>query len=551
MRFADDRRRNRDRSGTSCPVLARAQSATARETRSCWRAHPPRDGGRLDSSWRPISVTEPADLTVAELLQEYAARRLSPIDAVESCLARIDRLEPKVGAVLTLLPEGSLEAAQRSSARWRRGEARPLDGVPYGLKDIIDTRGIRTTGGSALYESRVPDKSATVHKRLERSGAVLVAKLQTFEFAAGANSATSNPWDPERTAAGSSSGPAAAVASRELPFAIGTDTSGSITVPSAFVGITGMKPTYGRVPRSGVMPLSWTLDHVGPMARTAVDVGLCLQAIGGWDNGDPMSSRAPMPRFAATIDAGVRGLRIGLPEDWFLERCDPEVRTAVLAAARDLEGEGAVVVSVGLPATRQIPVHAVELTITYAELAAVHSGTLSRFREYGPEFQRLLTRSQFVLASDYLQALRTRHLLQRDFERVFASVDALLVPGAVCVAPRHDHMIARLGPDEVPLLDVITRTTAIFDITGLPTLTMPSGFSSDGLPMAVSIAARPFSEGTCLRIGSAYQRVTAHHERVPELVRRDRDSAHTRSPTRPRPPVVEYPVSTSTLDSIW
>ncbi len=494
-------------------------------------------------------MSQLADLGVAELLDVFRTGQASPIDAVESCLDRIERLDGQVKSVLTLLPDLARKAAEESTARWMRGDPRPLEGVPYGLKDIIATAGIRTTGGSALYSTWLPSQNATLVDRLNDAGAVLTAKLYTFEFAGGANATTCNPWDLERTAAGSSSGSATAVAARELPLTVGTDTGGSIAIPAAFVGISGLKPTYGRIPRTGIMPLSWTLDHAGPMTRSALDAALALQVMAGQDNGDPNSGSNPVPDYVASIDDGVKGLRVGVPSDWFFDICDPEIAEATHAAIRDLAGAGATVHEVALPSTHQVQLHAIELTVTYAEMTSLHSPTFSRLEEYGPEYQRLLTRGQFVQSADYLQALRARHLVQLDFERAFDDVDVVVVPGCVCVAPRHDRMVAKIGNQDMPLLEVVSRTTAVFDIVGLPTITIPSGLDREGLPMGVAIAARPYDEVTMFRAAHAYQQLTDHHKAMPSIVSADSSAEH--APTARATGVIEYPVVTAIKDNVW
>jgi aspartyl-tRNA(Asn)/glutamyl-tRNA(Gln) amidotransferase subunit A len=496
-------------------------------------------------------MSELADLGVADLLQAYRTRAASPLEAVSSCLDRIDRLDGRLNAVLTLLVERALDSARESTDRWMRGNPRPLEGIPYGLKDIIATAGIRTTGGSALYADWIPGENATLVDRLEASGAILLAKLYTFEFAGGANATTCNPWDLERTAAGSSSGSVVAVAGRELPLTVGTDTGGSIAIPAAFAGVTGLKPTYGRVPRTGIMPLSWTLDHAGPIARSTLDAALALQAMAGWDPRDPTSGTAAVPDYTTPIERGVEGLRIGVPTDWFFDVCDPEIAAATHQAIRELERAGAVVREVALPSTRQVQLHAIELTVVYAEMSSLHSATFDRLEAYGPEFQRLLTRGQFVHAADYLHALRARHLVQRDFEHAFDSVDALIVPGCVCVAPRHDHMAAKIGDQELPLLDVISRTTAVFDITGMPTITIPSGLDRQGLPMGIAVATRPYDEVTCFQIAHAYQQLTGHHQLTPPVVEADAAAPHPAGPRSDGPGVVEKPILTATKDNIW
>ncbi|MCI0678373.1 MAG: amidase, partial [Actinobacteria bacterium] len=265
---------------------------------------------------------------MAEFLREFADRTVSPVEALVSVLGRIDRLEPKVGAILTLCWEQALESARESERRWMSGQARRLEGVPYGLKDIIETSGIRTTGGSRMYESHVPSRDAAVARRLREAGGILVAKLQTFEFASGANAVTSNPWDLERTAAGSSSGSGAAVAARELPLAIGTDTGGSVAIPASFVGITGLKPTYGRVPRSGVFPLSWTLDHICPMTRSAEDAAIVMEVISGQDPDDPSSGRSRVPEYRKHLYIDLSTVTVGVPSDWFFDIINPDVEAA-------------------------------------------------------------------------------------------------------------------------------------------------------------------------------------------------------------------------------
>jgi aspartyl-tRNA(Asn)/glutamyl-tRNA(Gln) amidotransferase subunit A len=494
-------------------------------------------------------VNSLADLSAADLLDAYRDGQASPADALEACLDRIDAVDSSIGAVLTLLVERSRAQAKESTRRWAAGQARPLEGVPYGLKDIIATAGIRTTGGSPLYASYVPQTSATLASRLEAAGAVLVAKLQTFEFAAGSNATTSNPWDIQRWAAGSSSGPAAAVAGYELPLTIGTDTGGSIAIPAAFCGIVGLKPTFGRIPRTGIMPLSWTLDHAGPMTRTALDSALALQVMAGHDPADPTSATAPVDDYTGRIGAGLDGLRLGVPTDWFFDVCDPQVERATRAAISLLTEHGATAKEVAFPSTHLVDLHAMELTIVYAEAASLHEVTFERLREYGPEFQHLLTRAQFTSAVDYLKALRARHLLQLDFQRAFEEVDAVIVPGGVCVAPRHDHLVAAIGDRERPLIDVVSRPTAVMDIVGVPALTFPAGFDASGLPIGIQVAAAPYAESMCLRIAHAFQQLTGYHRRQPDLVRDA--SQHHAVDLQSLPPVIERPVVTATKDNIW
>jgi aspartyl-tRNA(Asn)/glutamyl-tRNA(Gln) amidotransferase subunit A len=495
-------------------------------------------------------MTDLADLGVADLLDAYRQRTASPVEAVLAVLGRIDRLEPKVGAVLTLCWEQALEAARDSEQRWMSGTARRIEGVPYGLKDIIETAGIRTTGGSLMYENHIPEEDAAVARRLREAGGVLVAKLQTFEFASGANAVTSNPWDLQRTAAGSSSGSGAAVAARELPLTIGTDTGGSVAIPASFVGITGLKPTFGRVPRSGVFPLSWTLDHICPMTRSAEDAAIAMEVISGSDAADPSSGRSRVPPYADGLEIDLNEVTVGVPTDWFFDIINPAVAEATHDALRTLESAGAKIEEFPLPSSHVVDLHAMELTIIKSEAAALHKPHLERFEKLGPEFQQVISRAQFHNAADYLNALRARHLVQLDFEKAFATADVVLTPGAITVAPRHDHLKADLGDSERPWVDVVSRTTAIFNMTGLPSASIPSGFSDD-LPVGIQIAGRPYDEKRVLAVAHAFQDLTEHHLAVPPLVANDSAGDHEPWTPESRTTPEQLPVVTRTLDSTW
>ncbi len=462
-----------------------------------------------------------ADLSGAELKVLFAAGDASPVEAVEACLARIERLEPQVNAVLTLCAESCLRGAAAAERRYRAGDARLLEGLPFGLKDIIATAGVRTTGGSTIYGDYIPAESATCVARLEAAGALLLAKLQTIQFAFGDNphyGPTRNPWNLEHSPGASSAGSGAALAARELPLALGSDTGGSIRMPAAFCGVTGLKPTYGRIPRTGVMAQSWTLDHIGPMTRSAEDAALMLAAMGGHDPADPTSAHAPAGRYVEALAEGVDGLRIGVPANYFFDVCSRDVEAATRAAVQALADAGATIVEVELPHAHLAD--AIGWTIMYAEFASLHEVTLDRLADYGEDSmsQQLLANAQFVSAQDYLRALRTRHLLQLDFEAVFAQADVVITPGNVSVAPRLDA--AGLAIDGVahPWVPTIARTTLIFNLVGVPVVSVPSGFDAAGLPTGIQIAARPYDEETCLRVAHAYQQLTGHHRVLPPLL---------------------------------
>jgi aspartyl-tRNA(Asn)/glutamyl-tRNA(Gln) amidotransferase subunit A len=335
-----------------------------------------------------------------------------------------------------------------------------------------------------------------------------------------------------------------------MPLTIGTDTGGSIAIPAALCGITGLKPTFGRVPRHGVMALSWTLDHVGPMTRSAYDAALALSVLAGHDPRDPSSSRHEVPDYLGDISAGVAGLRIGIPEDWFLDFCHPEIEAATRRAADVLVEQGATIEPVAFPATRSADLHAIEVLIIYGEMTSLHGGAYDHRKPYGSEFRRLLLRAQFTSAADYLQALRARHVVQLDFERAFEAVDVLIAPGVVYRTPRNDHLVADVGDEELPLADVVARTTAVFNITGCPTVTVPAGFGTDGMPIGIQFATRPHSDALALRIAHAYQQLTDHHLRVPDAIAGQLESTGDNAESLPSGTVL-YPVVTATLDALW
>ena len=485
-------------------------------------------------------MSELCDLTVTELLAAYGARETTPVEATDALLRRIEAVDERVGAVLTLEAERALQAAEHATDRWDSGTQRGLEGVPFGVKDIIFTDGVRTTGGSLVYESHAPAFSAPVVTRLEDAGAVRLAKLQTFEFALGGTAATTNPWNSDHWPAGSSSGSAAAVAARELPLALGTDTGGSIAIPSSVCGVCGLKPTYGRVPRSGVMALSWTLDHVGPIARSAEDLARALAVLAGSEPSDPTSSARAVPDYLAELSRSVEGLCIARPTDWFDDRCHPEIAHAAEEAIAVLVEQGAETVEVPLPSTHSADLHAIEMLIIFAELASLHSSAGEDPERYGPEFRRLFARAQFVTSADYLQALRARHLVQLDFEAVFERADVVVVPAVTYLTPRLDDLVADFGDEVLPLADVVARTTAVFNIIGAPTVTVPAGFDAQGLPIGVEIAARPHADAVALRVAHAFQQVTDAHRRAPAL-----------EPMPAATGFAERSIDTTTKDGMW
>jgi aspartyl-tRNA(Asn)/glutamyl-tRNA(Gln) amidotransferase subunit A len=460
-----------------------------------------------------------ADLTAVELLVAYEAGRATPMEAVDACIARIDAWDPAIHALLTPTFDTARKGAAESTIRWQAGTPRPLEGVPYALKDIIATRGVLTTGGSALYRSWIPEADATVASRLAEAGGIHLAKLHTFEFACGgADNKTfgpaRNPWALDRTTGGSSSGSAAAIAAGLAPIAIGTDTGGSIRIPAAYCGITGLKPTYGRVPRTGVMGLSWTMDHVGPMVRSVADAAKVLAVIAGPDGHDSYASNRPVPEYRTSLERPVADMRIGRPTGYLLEQCHPQVRTAYDEALQVLAGAGAVIVDVQVPL-----MHLSEPAgwlIIYAEILAMHEGHLDGIDDRDEMGAGLLARGPFVTARDYLKAMRFRPLFQRSIGEAFDDIDVLATPGTTTVAPRLEDMLADVGSERVDWLSVATRTSLPFDLSGQPAMCIPCGLV-DGLPVSLQLVGLPHDEAAVFQVGAAFQRQTDHHLARPSI----------------------------------
>ena len=440
-------------------------------------------------------------LSAAGLLEGYRSGEFHPVDAVDACLERIDNTDDAIGAVVARDDDMARQQAERSTERWRSGTARPLEGVPVGVKDIIDTAGLRTAAGSPLYADRVPATDATVVARLRDAGAVIVAKTTTPEFAFGDETGDGvvNPRAPGRWAGGSSSGSAAGLAAGQFPVALGTDTGGSIRVPTSYCGVRGLKPTFGRVPRDGVFGVSWTLDHVGPMARTVEDLALVLGVIAGGNGSDPYASTRPVPDYLP-LPASIDGMHIGVPDGWLAEGCSPGVAAGLDGALGALEGLGARISTVSLPNAELAGT--VAWLITVVEFAAHHDANLHRIGEFTPSAATRLAAGALARGSDYLRALRARSLVQRDLDAVFEQVDVMLTAATPTAAPDP----ATFFDDGDRLwLDKVARNFLPFNVTGMPALVMPVGLD-EGRPMAVQIVAPPHADSLCLQVGAALDR---------------------------------------------
>ena len=435
-------------------------------------------------------MAEPYTLSLSAAAALIRRRELSPVDYATALLARIDALEPALQAWVTLDRAGVLAAAaERERELARGGEPGLLHGVPIALKDIFYTAGLKTTACSRIYADFVPDYDATCVARLKAAGTVILGKAVTTEFATADPSPTRNPWHPEHTPGGSSSGSAVAVAAGMGPGALGSQTGGSTCRPAAYNGIVGLKPTYGRISRYGVVPVSWSLDTVGILTRRVADAALLLQAMAGYDDQDPGSANRPVPDYQKEMESWAGPPRIGLlNKGYFFDRATAEVRRHTAAAAQELAQAGAVIEELELPASFATAAESQRIVMN-VECAAFHEEWFRhRADEYGPRLRANIEMGLLIPAVTYLQAQRLRRQFRRDLTRLAAGVDALLTPATPAPAPR----------------DLTTTGDAAFQApwtsAGLPTIVIPSGLAGDGLPLGIQLAGPPFAEGRLLAV---------------------------------------------------
>jgi len=454
-----------------------------------------------------------AYLSLTELGRLLDARRVSPVQIVRAVLDRIEGYNGRLASYITVCAERALTEARRAeqeitSARRRRTR---LHGLPIAHKDISLTNGVRTTAHSRCLIEYVPDRDATHVRRLAEAGMIMLGKTNTTEFACGTMDlfgVARNPWDLSRYTGGSSAGSANALASGMAVAATGSDTGGSIRVPASFCGIVGVKPTYGRVSRYGLIPLAWSMDHVGPMARTVADCALLLSAMAGCDALDPTSARAPVPDFAYGLDAGVRGVVLGVPHGHFYEGLNPEVDAAIRAALRHLESQGARLEPVDLPLAGHLAGPGGILIM--AEAYGLHAERLrERAADYGTRTRRRIASGGCYTSGEYEAAMRVRVAWTRQVARVLERVDAIVTPTLPHVA----------FPVETQLTDPPDTSwgTRHFNLSGHPALTLPCGFTAAGLPIGMHLAGRFFDEAMLFRIAHAYERSTPWHSRRPAL----------------------------------
>jgi len=450
-------------------------------------------------------------LTIRETAPLLRSGELSPVELTREALEAIGRGNPRLNAFLTVTPETAREQAREAEREIAQGRYRgPLHGIPVSLKDVFFVRGVRTTAGSRIFGDTVSESDAAVAERLRAAGAVLLGKTGMHELAYGITSnnphygPVRNPWDLARIPGGSSGGSGAAVAAGLGRASLGTDTGGSIRIPASFCGVAGLKPTFGRVSRHGVIGLGWSLDHVGPLASSAWDAAAVLQAIAGHDPRDPASANVAVPDFLADIDRGADGIRIGVPQNYFFERIAPEVDAAVRGAVRKLEQVGADVRGVRIPGAEEATEFS-RLTLL-AEASELYQRELrARPLDFGDDVRALLERGQDVPATEYVAAQRAREAFRMQLDHLFNEVDVIVTPTTPTTAPLIGQTTVTINGVEEDARIASTRLVRVFNYAGVPAISVPCGHSADGLPIGLQIVGKWFDEATLLRLAQAFE----------------------------------------------
>ena len=454
--------------------------------------------------------------TIQSLSREIRAREISPAELTHECLNRIEKLNPKLNAFITVLADSALDQARRAEQEIFRGKYRgPLHGIPIGLKDILDTAGTRTTAASALFKDRIPDEDAEVVRRLHCAGAVILGKQNLHEFAYGGSSMVSfygevhNPWDTARVAGGSSGGSAASVATGMGYAAIGTDTAGSIRLPAAYCGVVGLKPTYGRVSARGVIPLSPSYDHVGPIANCVCDVGLILQVLASYDDGDPASADVPMADYTCELDEPLPSLRVGIPRKFFFEGLHADIAAAVEQAIevfRDLGAEIRDGIELDVPTDR---------TLASAEAYAYHKEFVARSPElYQPATLARIKSGEKITENEVRRAQQELAASRESIGKVFEDIDILLAPTVPIPPPAIADL--KKNPENLrPVELMMLRNTRPFNVWGIPAISLPCGFTTGGMPIGLQLASAPWQMNLLLHAAHKYERATGWHAKTP------------------------------------
>lgn len=449
-------------------------------------------------------------MTILEAARDLRARRVSSVELTCEALQRIVRLDERLRAFITLTEEGALEQARQADQELAGGLDRgPLHGVPVAVKDVYATRGVRTTCGSRIFADYVPDFDAAVVERLRAAGAVLIGKTNMHELAYGITStnphygAVRNPWNPDRIPGGSSGGSGAAVAAGMVFMAMGSDTGGSIRIPASYCGVVGLKPTFGRVSRYGVLPLDFSLDHMGPLAHSVRDAAVVLNALAGYDPRDETSSRRPVEDYLPSEEPTLSGLRLGRPENFFFERVDPAAAAGVDRALAEAERLGASVLPVRVPDVAAM--NNVSRVILMAEAAAVMEPYMHRREDFGPDVRLLLDQGRLLSATDYIQAQRLRRMMRDEFRQLWRQVDCLFTPTTPAGASRIGQSVIEFDGRSEDVRLAATRFVRAINMMGWPALSLPCGYDPDGLPLGLQIIAPPFQEKLLLRVAAALE----------------------------------------------
>ena len=462
-------------------------------------------------------------MSAGELSALIREKRVSPVEVIDAHLARIDATEPTLNSFITLLPEHAREAARRAETQIQAGNYQgPLHGIPVGLKDLFNTAGVRTTSGSRIYDNFFPAEDCTVAVKFQRAGAILLGKLNMHQFAYGPTGENfdyghmHNPWNVDMITGGSSGGSGSAAAAGQCTITMGSDTGGSVRIPSALCGIVGLKPTYGLVSRAGLTPLSWCLDHPGPMVRTVEDAALTMNVIAGHDPKDQATSRRDIPNYAAALTGSVDGLRIGVVKEYFDAPLDSGVEAAVRAALAQLSEMGATVQEVSLPMFSNA--QAISGTILMSDAAAYHRELLAKDGDkVTPSVRLRLEAGLFVTAADYLKAQQARAKFNSQMANLFREVDLLAGPTEPVTAPPILATEVAIGDGSIGTTAALTQYTRPYNISGTPAISMPCGFSETGMPIGLQLAGRAFDEFTVLRAAHAYEQATEWHRRRPPV----------------------------------
>ncbi len=465
-----------------------------------------------------MPISDLSFASIMDLTRAYRARELSPVEVTQHMLDRIERLDPTLRSYVTITPEIALEQARRAEAEIARGEYRgPMHGVPIGVKDLCETQGVRTTWGTTILANNIPEQDCTVVRKLSEAGAVMLGKLHMTEGAFAAHHPKLpppvNPWHPDHWSGVSSSGSGVATAAGLCFGAIGTDTGGSIRYPSGANGITGLKPTWGRVSRHGALALADSLDHIGPMTRSAADAGAMLGAMAGADPLDPTCLEAEVPDYLAGIEQGIKGLRIGIDPTYVYDLSDVDTNRMIDEVRKVLVDLGASFVEISMPLTTSIMY---EKWATYCgvETAIAHEQTYpERAAEYGPVLAGLLEVGRGLSAMDFMRIHHARLAFTGELRKLFRRIDLLLVPVHPFGNPTQAQLEALSAQPEG--LNELVAYTAPFDMSGSPTITLPGGFTKAGLPIGFQLVGRDLDEAALVRAGFAYQQVTDWHTRRP------------------------------------